>query len=102
MYWPRIGTQKTGEPIWGAPSEMTCRWEDKLQEIITSTNTRVMSSVEIISEFRLEVGGLIKRGNLAAVAYWDDPKRNTGIYEILKSSETPNMRYSESLYEACA
>jgi len=102
VYWERTGTAKTGEPIWGPPTEMTCRWEDRLQEIITSTNTRVMSSVEVITETRLQVGGLIKLGTMATVAYWDTPKQNDGIYEVLKSSETPNLRNTESLYEACA
>ena len=52
-YWPRIGTQRTGEPIWGAPTEYTCRWDDKIREIIGPQGTKVMSSIEVITEVLL-------------------------------------------------
>lgn len=102
VYWPRIDTKKTGEPIWGPPVEMSCRWEDMKKEIIGANGTRVMTSIQLITETRLDVGGLVKYGTIGEVAYWDDPKKNTGVHEVLDSSRTPNMRATEYLYEACA
>lgn len=102
VYWPRIDTLPTGEPVWGAPQEMTCRWDDRVREIIGPHGTKVLSRVEIISQSRLEVGGLVRKGTLADTAYWDDPKQAAGVYEILESSETPNLRGTESLFEVWA
>lgn len=102
VYWARIDTKRTGEPIWGPPTQMTCRWEEMHKEIIAANGTRIMTSIQLITESRLEVGGLVKYGTLTEVAYWDDPKKNPGIYEVLDSSRTPNMRATENLYEACA
>lgn len=102
VYWERIGTEVTGEGVYGSPVEVACRWDDRVREIIGPHGTKVLSRVEIISQFRLEVGGLVRKGTLADTAYWDDPKQNTGVYEILESSETPNLRGTESLFEAWA
>lgn len=102
VYWPLESFASTGEPIFGAPDEMKCRWDDCVRQIIGPNNTRVLSSVEVITEFKLAVGGLIKLGTLDSITHWDDPKQNTGCYEILKVCETPNLKNRESLYEAYA
>jgi len=101
VYWPRVGTQKTGEPIWGSPVEYTCRWDEMLKEVISNTNTRVMSRVQTITQVRLQVGGLMRLGTLADTAYWGNPKQNPDVYEVIDSSMTPNLRNTETLYEAC-
>ena len=101
VYWPLLGSKQTGEPIWGAPVQYTCRWDEMLKEIIGPTGTKVMSSIQTITEVRLGVGGLMRLGTLADTAFWDDPKRNPDVYEILDSSATPNIRNTETLYEAC-
>ena len=101
VYWPRVGTQKTGEPIWGSPVEMSCRWEEMLKEVQSNTATRVMSRVQTITEVRLEVGGLMRLGTLSDTPFWGDPKRNPDVYEVIDSSMTPNLRNTETLYEAC-
>ena len=101
VYWPKIGTQKTGETIFGAPQEYTCRWEEQLKEVQSNFNTRAMSRVQAITQVRLEVGGLMRLGSLADTAFWDAPKSNPDVYEVIDSSATPNLRNTETLYEAC-
>lgn len=101
VYWPRIGTEKTGEAIYGPPVEYTCRWDEMLKIIQTGVDTRVMSKVQTITQVRLAVGGLMRLGTLADTAFWDKPKSNSDVYEILDSSATPNLRNTQTLYEAC-
>lgn len=100
VYWPQIGSNQYGEPIWGPPQQMTCRWDDKVQQVLDPKNTMVMSRAELITESQLAVGGVITKGTIDTVAYWSDPKANSGVYEVIKVSATPNMRNTETLYEA--
>jgi len=102
VHWPLIGSKQTGEPIWGAPQQITCRWDDCTREIIQANNTRVLSKVELITEILLSPGDLVRRGTLANTAYWEDPKRNQDAYEVLKVCDTPTLNYRERLYEAYA
>ena len=101
VYWPRVGTQKTGESIFGPPVEYTCRWEEMLKEVQTGTATRVVSRVQAITQVRLQVGGLMRLGTLIDTSFWDYPKSNPDVYEVIDSSATPNLRNTETLYEAC-
>jgi hypothetical protein len=102
VYWPRIGTEVTGEAIYGAPSEYTCRWDSCIREIQSPTATRIISKIQIISEIQLEIGGLVRLGTLADTAFWDHPKRNSDVHEILEIGVMPNLRNTETLYEAYA
>jgi hypothetical protein len=43
----------------------------------------------------------MRLGTLADTAYWDNPKQNSDVYEVIDSSMTPNLRNTETLYEAC-
>jgi hypothetical protein len=43
----------------------------------------------------------MRLGTLADTAYWDNPKQNPDVYEVIDSSMTPNLRNTETLYEAC-
>lgn len=107
VYWPPPSPDngqenKFGELKWDAPKEMTCRWDDKTQEIQTGEMTRVVSRVEIISETKLQVNGYVYRGTLSSLTYPDSPTCNPNCYPILKVSETPDLRYRQRLYEAWA
>jgi hypothetical protein len=43
----------------------------------------------------------MRLGTLADTAYWDNPKQNPDVYEVIDSSMTPNLRNTAILYEAC-
>ena len=103
-YWPPIesGANQFGELTYGPPEEVKCRWDDRIQEIILDDQTRVISRVEVISEKRLEVGGIIVRSPLDSVTGLANPKDNKNAFEILRSSETRRLNYREALYEAWA
>ena len=107
VYWPPASPDngdpdKYGQLKWDAPVEMTCRWDDKIQEIQTGEMTRVVSRVEIISQSKLQVNGYVYRGTLNDLVYPDDPTCNSDAYPILKVAETPDLRYRQRLYEAWA
>lgn len=100
-YWPPLEPTDSGEPTWGPPEEVKCRWDDKVVQIIKDDGSMVYSRAELITAKKLEVGGIVYRAQLAAVTYQDDPKDNVGSFEVIKVSETPKLNYRETLYEAC-
>lgn len=100
--WPWIGTTATGEPLWGPPEEYTCRWEDDAREVILTDNTRRMSRNYVITPIQLVEGDLICKGQLTEITYWDAPKQNPKVFEVIRSAATPNLRNTEVLYEAYA
>lgn len=102
VYWAPKGTSSHGEPTWHAPEQMTARWDDKRVEIIDDTGTTVFSRVELITEVLLEPGGVVCKGTLDTVSYWNEPKANPYAYEVLKSSSTPDFKARRLLYEAWA
>jgi hypothetical protein len=102
VYWALKGQDVYGQAIYEAPVELTCRWDDKTQEIQLADRTYVVSRAELITEVRIREGGMIKRGALNTIPYQDDPKRNEDVYEVLKTGEVPTINYRRRLYEAWA
>jgi hypothetical protein len=105
-YWPVIdepgNANRYGELAYGVPVEIKCRWDDRVQEILKDDQTMVLSRVELITAVRLKPGDIVMRIRLSEVPYQANPKDNVGAYEVLKVSETPDLRYKKTLYEAFA
>lgn len=100
--WPLIGTQPTGEPIWGPPEDVKCRWDESVRQLIRPDNTRFVSRIEIISAVPLTPGDLVKQGTTAEITNWVDPRNNDGAYEVIVAERYSNFRGTEVLYSAYA
>ena len=99
VYWPPNGTTQSGQPIWGSPVNVKCRWDNNSKQIVTPTQGVVLCRAQIITEYLLAVGGIVALGTLDTISYWADPKANPGAYEIISAMSTPNLRNTEVLYE---
>jgi len=102
VYWAPGKANSDGEPTYLAPVELSCRWDNRVQEIQTDVGTTVVSRVELITQDLLTVGGCVLYGTLNSVPYLANPKRNSGAYEVLKVSSTPPITRGDTLYEAWA
>jgi hypothetical protein len=100
--WPLIGTKTTGEPIWGPPEDVKCRWDESVREIIRPDNTRISSRIEIISEIKLKVGDIVRRGTIADTSDWIDPRNNQDAFEVVVSEQYDTLRGTETLFLAYA
>lgn len=100
--WPFISTESNGQPVYGAPLEITCRWDDRTSEVQGQRQTVVLSKHQIITEIKLVPGDMVLHKPIAEVTYLDNPKDNTGAVEVIAIAETPNLRHTETLYEAWA
>lgn len=103
-YWapldPENPTNEYGETVFAVPVEMTCRWDDKVQEIIQADGTVVHGKVQLITQEKLQVGGIVVRGRLETVTYMVDPRLNPEAYKVMVVMETPTISYRARLYEA--
>lgn len=102
VYWLQLDSDSHGAPVWGAPNECTCRWDDKQQELQAADGTDFRSRVEVITQIPIPVGSVICLGKLSEITYWNDPMKNPGAFEVMRSAATPNIRNTEALYEAWA
>lgn len=100
-YWePLPDTNEYGEPVFAPPVEMTCRFDDKIQEIIQQDGTVVHGKVQLITEKKLQVGGIVVRKRLEEITYMADPRTNPEAYKVMVVMETPTINYRARLYEA--
>jgi hypothetical protein len=100
VYWEKIGDDKNGTPIYAAPVEIRCRWDDMQEEYLDSKGRMNVSSAIVMVDRVVTLGGVLWRGRLAAIETAEVPKDNPGAYEIRKYNETPNLRNTETLREA--
>ena len=102
VYWPYTGADLFGQPSYGSPVQMTCRWDDMVKQVYHVDGSPVFSKVELITRTRLQPKGLVWKGTLVAFSAPLRPDVSTGVLEIIAASSTPNLRNTETLYEAWA
>jgi hypothetical protein len=107
VYWPPGGSESGGvdfddygQPSYGSPVELDCRWEDVSVEFLDSQGTLQTSHAVVMVGSDVAVGGVLFNGNLAGVSDLTAPKNNDGAWEIKRFDKTPNFRYTEYLREA--
>ena len=101
VYWPPSADRwdDFGQPQTSSPTVINCRWEDIKEEIITASGTRILSRATVMLETDVEESGILMLGVLADITD-DDPKSNSGAWEILKFDKLPNLRATQMLRRA--
>lgn len=102
VYWPYTGADLFGQPTYGTPVQMTCRWDDYVKQVFNTEGSPVFSKIELITRTRLQPKGLVWKGSLALFTADLRPDVSEGVHEIIAASSTPNFRNTETLYEAWA
>lgn len=102
VYWAYSGADVYGQPTYSAAVQMKCRWDDTVKQIFAKDGSPVFSSIELITQSRIEPKGMVWLGKLADVTDANIPRNNTGVREVIMASSTPNLRNTETLYEAWA
>jgi hypothetical protein len=107
VYWP-LGSADSGgrdfddygQPVYATPVEIDCRWHDKNTELILADGTQTVSRSLVFVDRDVVLGGVLWLGELADVAYADDPKANDGAWEIIKFDKIPDMDGEEFVRKA--
>lgn len=79
------------------PVQIKCRWEDKVEEFLDSNQEKQISNAKVYVDRDVLVGGMLRLGTLASIDFPDDPRENTGVYEIRRYEKMPNLRNTEYL-----
>lgn len=106
VYWPPLTDPRGrelhdnwGQRRYGDPVEVRVRWEPTVANTVTADEEKEVFSATVYVGQDVEVGGLLKLGTLAALET-NDPRENTGVYEIKRFVKTPNLRVSKFLRTA--
>ena len=101
-YWAYTGSDRYGQPTYGPPVQMTCRWDEMIKQVFSSDGSPVFSSIELITRVRLAPKGLVRIGRIPTGGTTPAPRTYVDVYEVIATSFTPNLRNTETLYEAWA
>jgi hypothetical protein len=103
IYWEYNGADAYGQPIYAAPVQMTCRWDECIKQVFTSDGSPVFSSIELITQKRLKPKSIVKKGKLSNNIDQAVPRNNNDVYEVIGVEETPMLKTrSVTLFEAYA
>lgn len=97
VYWAPLGVDEFGQPTWDTPVEVAVRWEDRAEEFLNQEGDRQMSRSVVYVGQDVEVNGVLLLGELTSSVDQDDPKSNTGAWEIRRFEKLPNLRVTEYL-----
>ena len=99
VYWPLQSTpyDQYGQPQWNLPVEISCRWEDTVEEFIAKDGTLQKSRSKVFVDRDVQLGGMLMLGELGSGVNEDDPKQNVGAYEIKSFAKVPNLKIKEFL-----
>ena len=99
VYWEPTGFKDDGEPEFGDPVELDCRWEDRSIVINLSEGQQYVSRSIVYTENRLVERGKLKLGKVEDL---DDmaPENNEGVGEIRQVNSIPTLKADEFLNTA--
>ena len=99
VWWTSDGVDDFGQPTYGDPVEINCRWEVVNEEFISPTGDRELSKAKLIVDRDIEVKDILMLGDLDSLVDEDNPRDNDGAWEVRSFRKTPNFRGNKYLRE---
>ena len=91
-YWAPGGNDGFGGTIFGVPTPLKVRWEDKTTLFVNTSGKEERARARIyIKDTDISLGGYIFLGTSTSTA----PESVTGAFEVKDFRKTPNMRATE-------
>lgn len=101
MYWAPNGEDEYGRTKYAEPEEISCRWTDIAELVVTKDGRTVTSKSKIMVDQDVEEGGLLWLGTeeeWEGTATPDEPPTvEEGGNEIMVLKKIPNRRATEFL-----
>lgn len=93
-YWTPTGdTDIYGKPIWSAPVQLPCRWENNQSQIVSKTGEEVVSKARVYLLVDINVNGYLYLGETTEA----DPTKVKGSEDIQAVGTSPDLRNVEQL-----
>jgi hypothetical protein len=100
IYWAPLPATPDGQPAYGDPVAIRCRWETSTQQIIKANGDTITVGHTLgPTSILLTPGGRVVLGTLKSLATPTDPIA-CGAVEVQVVAHTPNLRQKKHLYEA--
>lgn len=90
--WPTQGLDLYGQPQFGAPSLINCRWEEKQQFISTAEGFDTLSRAQVFVAIDIPIGDYLFLGNAIGVT---DPRTHAGAARVLEFRKIPDLMADE-------
>jgi len=104
VYWRKIGTNSSGQPVYASPVEVKCRWENRNEQIVTITGQMLISNALLMTEYELVMDSLVWKGTLAQWRaqpwYPSRPTKPQGGFPTVMIRDTPDRQGRPLLFEA--
>jgi hypothetical protein len=102
VFWPvgdtdGLDEDAHGNPAYGTPVEVPCRWDETTVEYLSKDGTKEVSNCQVFVDRDMAVGGLLMLGTLDDIQDSENPMLNDGVHEIKSFQKTPNLKVSEYL-----
>lgn len=97
VYWPpaAIPFDDFGQPSYGDPVEVDCRWSEMAKEFLDSRGMVLVSSSVVYVETDVTIGGVLFNGELTDVTDLTVPKNNEDAHEIMQFHKKPDFTGEE-------
>lgn len=82
VYWKCIGRDKHGQPIYDAPVEIKCRWEDQSKLFLNAQGQEEVSRAEVMVDRKIPLDSVLWFGSLNQVSYLTEPLRNEDAWHV--------------------
>lgn len=100
VYWPFSSTDNFGDKVAGDPIQIIVRWEDIVEEFLDTNSERQLSRSKVYVGIDMALGGILMQGTLDDITDEENPKENTGAWEIRRFEKLPTIRATEFLRTA--
>lgn len=100
VYWAPTGTDANGQPTWGEPVEIRCRWENAVDLKSVPEAERQDLNAMVYVDRDVLCNGVLLQGELTSSVDEDDPKANAGAGEIRKFTKLPDFKCRKFLRTA--
>lgn len=104
VYWEKTGSDNSGRPTFKAPVQVTCRWEERQEQVNMLDGRIIQANGYIMTSSRIKNGSVVMLGTLAnwkaMPTYPKIPTVSQGGFEVFKSNHTPDFDGANLLFEA--
>lgn len=103
VYWASTGANYQGSPVWAAPVQYSCRWEDVSENVIGKDGNMTKSRATVYLDGNVspvDLNGVMMKGTLADVQASSFPpniKSDPRTHEIIYVETDPSLDGRQSL-----
>lgn len=88
-----------GKPVLAAPIELTCRWEDTIEEVLSVDGEKTLTKAKVFVGQDVANRGVMIKGELGTITDQINPYNNVDTFgtplahRIIRYTSTPDIKY---------